>query len=238
MPNQLCILMLVVSILYPEQLTALLKSLQATTERGKDGAIVRIALSQSDVTDDDLSIIASAEQLRKLDLYGTNISDAGLIHVSKLRNLESLNLGFCNRLTNRSMDSIVKLRRLKYLNLGFCRRISDDAFQQLAALTELETLNLSLTSASDNSLKHIAMLKKLDALDLDGTTTTNEGLKPLIAFPKLRSLRLVGTPISDDAIEHLAKLSTLRHLYVKDTRLTQRGLMKLEQEMPDCRIIR
>ena len=71
MVNQLCMLMLVVSILNSERVTALLKSLQGTTERGKDGAVVRIALPQSDVTDDDISIIASAIQLHKLDQYGT-----------------------------------------------------------------------------------------------------------------------------------------------------------------------
>ena len=237
MANQLCILMLVISSLNSEQLPALLKSLQATVVRGKDGAIVQISVARSDVTDDDLAVISSAKQLRKLDLYGTNISDAGLVHVSKLGNLDSLNLGFCHRLTNESVDSIVKLKRLKYLNLGFCRRISDAALERLGALTELETLNLSLTSVGDNSLKQISMLKKLDALDLDGTAITNEGLKPLTTLPRLRSLRLIGTPISDNAIEHLSKLNKLRHLYVKDTNLTLRGLTELKRQLPDCRII-
>ncbi len=74
---------------------------------------------------------------------GTIINDEQALVLSGLRGLKFLDLGGC-RLTGQGVQSLTSLTALlTTLNLTWCDLISDQGVQSLASLTALTTLNLS-----------------------------------------------------------------------------------------------
>lgn len=82
-----------------------------------------VYLGGTQVTDEDMRLIANLEQLRVLLLHRTEITDAGLIYLKALPHLHTLNL-----------------RNTKVTDIGA---------QQLAGLTNLRTVNLCSTGVTD-----------------------------------------------------------------------------------------
>jgi hypothetical protein len=72
---------------------------------------VNLSLKYSNVTDDDLRLVASIGNLRHLSLNGTDISDAGLRHLGTCQRLEALSLPE----TNVTEDGLKQLRDLPAL---------------------------------------------------------------------------------------------------------------------------
>jgi len=59
---------------------------------GRDRRVVSLNLSDTGVTDDDLRVVATLSELRRLDLTHTRISDAGLRHLAPLKKLEYIDV--------------------------------------------------------------------------------------------------------------------------------------------------
>ena len=89
----------------------------------------------------------------KVDLSHSKVTDKGLIELSELFKLQSLNLSGTN--------------------------ITDAGLEQLKKLTKLQTLDLRNTNITDAGLKHLKRLTKLRGLDLNNTKVTEEGLEKL-----------------------------------------------------------
>ena len=88
-----------------------------------------------------------------VDLDGTNMPDAVLVHLRVLTDLEFLNL-----------DGI---------------QVTDGGLVHLKGLTNLEELWLSDTNVSDAGLEPLKELNNLNMLDLSGTQVTDEGVEKL-----------------------------------------------------------
>jgi len=110
-------------------------------------------LNSSSVTDNGLTCLRQASQLRWLSLNLTRITDAGLTHLKPLSQLERL-----------------RLHRTE---------ITDQGLSSLAKLTNLEVLDLSETDVTDKGLDHLAALESLKKLDLRGTKVTEAGVARL-----------------------------------------------------------
>jgi Leucine-rich repeat (LRR) protein len=94
-----------------------------------------------------------AEDVLRLFLNMTPVSDAGLKELADFKNLQ-------------------------YLSLG-STRVTDAGLKELAGFKNLEYLDLSATRVTDAGLKELAGLKKLRDLRLVGTGVTNAGLRAL-----------------------------------------------------------
>ena len=84
-----------------------------------------------------------------------------------------------NLVGGESLRHITPLKRLRVLDLGYCRALDDAGLQHLAALTQLEELDLPCTSVSDHGLKTLKQMKSLRKLDLSYTQVSKEGIKSL-----------------------------------------------------------
>ncbi len=115
--------------------------------------------------------------------------------------------------------------------------ITDAGLRYLSDSTNLITLHLSNTHITDAGLKHLKRLTNLRHLMLDGTLVTDAGMEHLLVLTKLRSLVLCHTGVSDTGIERLKGLSDLEMVVVGDS-VTQAGIEKLEQALPNCRVTR
>ncbi len=107
------------------------------------------------------------------------------------------------------------------------------------ALKGLRTLDLSNTQITDAGLEHLKGLTNLYSLRLDNTQITDSGLVHLKGLTNLRGiLWLSGTQVTDAGLEHLKKLTKLHFLHLSNTNVTDEGVKKLQQALPNCRIIR
>lgn len=57
-------------------------------------------------------------------------------------------------------------------------------------------------------------------------------------LPNLRLLDLSGMPVDDTETENIARLRSLRRLYLSRTKVTDVGVKKLQQALPNCKIVR
>jgi len=109
-----------------------------------------------------------------VDLRLTKITDAGLEHLKRLTQLQSLNLTGT--------------------------QITDVGLVYLKGLTQLQSLNLKSTQITDAGLVHLKGLTQLSWLDLSETKITDAGLVHLKGLTNLCYLYLVATQIGDAGI--------------------------------------
>jgi hypothetical protein len=89
------------------------------------------------VTDEGLAHLRPL-RLKQLDLVHLHrVTDAGIAHVAKIETLESLNLWYCENLTNGAIADLKQLPKLKKIKL-FGTKIDQQAFKSALPQCEIE----------------------------------------------------------------------------------------------------
>jgi hypothetical protein len=171
--------------------------------------IIEVYLRNPQLEDEQLSVLAGIKSLQKLELAGSSVTSAGLVHLRRLTNLYTLHLA----------DT----------------RVSDEGMKHLSGLRGLGILSLDNTSITDAGLAHLAQLPQLERFYLDGTAITDEGLAHISRLTTLKELSCANTQISDAGLEHLKKLKNLEVLKLFNTNVTQEGMEDLVEALPDCK---
>lgn len=164
-----------------------------------------------------------------LNLSGTRITDAGLVHVRELTQLQDLWLSH-TQITDAGLANIEGMTRLEMLALSHTR-ITDAGLVYLKGMTELWWLRLSGTPLTDAGLAHLRGLTRLETLDLEGTQITGAGLAHLRTMPLLRQLYLRGTQLTDEGLVHLKGMPRLECVGVSRTRVTEDGAKSLKMSL-------
>jgi hypothetical protein len=133
----------------------------------------------------------------------TEISDAELVHLGWLTQLELLNLNG-TLVTDASLVDIQELPRLRFLGLRRTQ-ITDTGLSHLRGLVRLQWLSLGATQITDAGLMHLRGLNQLEILDLRGTQVTDAGLVHLQGMPHLHDLDLVLTQVTDAGVRQLQR---------------------------------
>ena len=105
------------------------------------------------------------------------ISDAGLVHLAGLTDLQQLGLGLTT-IGDAGLVHVAGLTNLHVLVLA-STKISDHGLVHLAGLASLQELYLSNTQITDAGLAHFKHLTKLQKLRVDGTRITESGAAEL-----------------------------------------------------------
>ena len=221
-----------------KQAALLLEKSNVKRSRNNDGAVDGVSFSKRNATAQNIELLAALPNIETVRLYETNATDDLVQKLRPLQKLKSLDLGFCQRLTDAAVSEIVRHRHLEFLNLGFCLQITGKGFSQLSQLKELKILNLSVTSLTDESLASLTSIKTLTSLDIDNTRITDDGVESLLEFPAIRSLRLVGVQISDGGLVALASMQNLRHINLRDVPISEKSLAEFRQKRPQCLVKR
>jgi len=116
-------------------------------------------------------------------------------------------------------------------------QVTDEGVQFLAKFSELKCLALDHTQVTDVGVGYLKRLPKLKLLCLAYTQVSDTGLEHLKGLPHLEEIALSGTHVTDSGLVHLEGLIKLERLYVAETLVTEEGTNRLQQELPNCKII-
>ncbi len=201
----------------------------------QDGA--RVRLGGERVTDADLVHLAAISNLENLFLGGSKITDTGVTqHVSGLASLRSLRLNN-TAIGDASLEALKGLSGLEELYLSETA-VTDEGLKSIAGMTHLTLLDLTETAVSDRGLAELKGLSRITVLRLAGTQITDRTLQLLKQFPGLEVIILNDTQITDAGLEHLKTLPAINLIRMHDTQATDAGEADLRAALPKCRIDR
>ena len=193
-----------------------------------------ISLTNTQVTDKELSHLQKLTGIQSIDLSNTKIDGTGLAYLNKLQRLKSLDLTL-TAVTDTGLVNLKQIPSLQSLNLSKTK-ISDHALDIVKELPGLEALDLYSTNVGDAGLQRIQQLTQLQSLNLGWTQVTDAGLSYLTGLTQLRKLNLDSTKISDVGLQKLEALSKLQSLSLNDTNITENGFRRLSQYISPCSI--
>ncbi len=150
------------------------------------------------VHDDWLKQIAGQTALRRLELSGTAVTSAGLIHLKNLTNMERLNLCLT--------------------------AVSDDGFESLAGMTKMKRMTICASKMTGSGFTHLRGMKQLESINLHSAPASDAGLEAIGKLTTLRRLEIVHTHVTDAGLKHLAGLVSLRQLHIHGPEATESAL--------------
>lgn len=120
--------------------------------------------------------IANLPHIRRLRLTDSDVSNEELSTLRRLRGLRILELSF-TKIREGQMEGIrhLPLKRLSINSTG----LDDDGLKSLRGMKTLESLYVANTKVSDDGLKHIETLTSLKRLGLQQTFVTQEGFEAI-----------------------------------------------------------
>ena len=212
----------------------------------------RLYLDNTDVGDVGLKHIAGLSSLHKISLKGTSVTDAGVKSLQKL-SLSEINLTG-TRISGESVSTAAGFAKLKFLALGAFSPKGSRNLAALAAAKDLESLDLrdnqitredladvaqiaglkklclANSKIEDGAIQSLKPLKSLTDLDMSFTDMTAPMIAEIGQLPALNTIDAKSSGIDDNNLALLAEtLPNLRHLDLRDTVVTEKGVMALRK---------
>jgi len=166
------------------------------------------------VTDDFLQKLQGQDQLRRLELSGTAITSAGLVHLKELKHLERLNLCL-TAVDDSGFEHLAGLMNMRRMTIC-ASQITGSGFEHLGGMKHLESINLHSAPASDAGLAAIGKLRSLKRLEIVHTHVTDAGLTHLAGLTNLQQLHIHGPETTAAGLPFLANLQELHELDIYD----------------------
>ncbi|NLF71842.1 MAG: hypothetical protein GX575_22665 [Candidatus Anammoximicrobium sp.] len=217
-----------------------LRSLALTNSVVNDPTVEMIAKSFPKLTDLDLSsntnltnsvlkVICELGRLQRLTLVQNRFNDLGTSHLSKLQNLQFLDLRGnmeAGDMTMQVIAALPKLAALKHRSTA----VSDFGMEYLAGSKTLESLLMHDFAVTGQAGEHLAKLEKLTQLEVFRCQGfSSDGLLAIKGM-KLSRLTLRDLPAIDDmGMEVFTELPELKRLYLHElASVSDTGLQNLQ----------
>lgn len=149
-------------------------------------------LSANRLTEHSLTGIENLKQLKVLNLaHNWQIESAALHRILKLEQLTALNLSWCGGTNdlNEAFKLITKLKNLQSLQLASCFWVNSNTLIQISQLEHLVLLDLNGCEDVKKNFHELEKLKKLTHLYLNGCQIPKKALDKLARLPSLIFLR-------------------------------------------------
>ena len=206
----------------------------------------RLLLDNRQLDRNVIRVISTFVELQELCLIRCGLVDEDIIHLSKLTNLEILNLSE-NDITDSGGAHVGRLQKLVYVDLSKTK-VGDRTVEALGACGELTGLQLESTQVHGDSLAclsncrnlrrlslrrdridarywpGIGTLASLRNLDISLTNLSGSDLQFLAPLVNLQELSVTKLrDVQDESIEVVSELALLTHLSIGHTRITNKG---------------
>lgn len=156
---------------------------------------------------DDLLDAVRERKLSALHATG-QMTDAVLERVSRLEQIEELDLNGSRAITDEGVRHLARLPKLRTLALGGCA-IGDAALEAIGRIASLERITLSGTHVTDAGAAQLAACRALRVVDLSGTRSGDGAIAALAGLPALRHFRS-GNEVSDRGLAHFRDYPAFR----------------------------
>ncbi len=118
------------------------------------------------------------------------------------------------------------------------KSFTDKDLEVIIPLAEgLVDLDLAGTSVTDQSIEILSGMEHLRILSLAETQITDAAMPVISQLSKLERLNLFGVPITDASVDHLLALPHLKKVYLWKTQLSEDGLAKIKESLPECEVV-
>lgn len=180
---------------------------------GHHPTLIALELRCSTLTSHGTGVIGSITQLKRLDLFGGSLDDAGVEPLQSLASIHTLDLGHCKALTSGACTSLGRLGTLRRLSLWGSVGILGEGLIALRTLSDLQVLDLGFLELVTGDLEALLVLSKLEELSLANTgTLDDESVELLCGLENLQTLDLAHSAITESSIDRLSRLRKLRAL--------------------------
>jgi len=171
---------------------------KALTHVGHLSGLKSLVLDRSEVTDAGLINIKKLPNLEVLSLFSTLVDGSSFKEFTNLKKLETIKMAH-NALKPANYAYLALFPKLDTLNLTRCHP-NDEAMASLGKCRAIRELHLGGNQTiNDTNIKNLASMKGLHYIDLSGTRVTVRGLSSLKGLP-IRVLKLPGTPSHNDLV--------------------------------------
>lgn len=167
---------------------------------------------------DVLSILTELKNLRHIDLYLDEKVGGTLNNISKLTQLEYLNLGITG-ISGTIPSDIGALSNLEYFSV-MDTNVEGALPSSMSYLTNVKVLALHGTNISGTLPEWIGLLSNLEELYLEFTDISGELPISLLNLKKIKKISFVGTNICGNIPLGLGDIPTLKSLHLSDCKLT------------------
>jgi hypothetical protein len=200
-------------------------------------AYLILALDGSQVTDAGLEHLKGLTSLQYLFVLGPQITDAGLKHLKdkELPQLTHLVLDD-TKVTDAGLKHFIGWTHLFNLALNGTK-VTDAGLEVLKGMPQLHYVALERSGVTDHGVEQLKALTLLDDLRLGDTKVTDAGLEHLKGLAQLQNLTLENTQVTDAGLANLKGLTKLKRLDLQGTKVTEEGRKKLQEALPDCKIL-
>lgn len=185
-----------------------------TTER-KDTDIMRVC-----------NLSSGNDDFKDMDLNSSSVTDEGIKHLAKLKNLETLNLT-STKITGVGFAATLELPKLRSVNLTNCN-VTPAILETLSKLESLEELALERTNVGDNDLAALENLANLKSLNLSYTQISDMSFKSLNKITGLELLKIGNTGVQGQGMQFMKRKKGEPGLRVLDAQHSRFGLFGLQ----------
>jgi cellulose synthase/poly-beta-1,6-N-acetylglucosamine synthase-like glycosyltransferase/Leucine-rich repeat (LRR) protein len=199
---------------------------RAVDSNGSGGGFAwlnKLILTDTEISDAGLKNLSRLKHLFALHLDGTKVGDKGLEQIALLPDLQDLWLDRTG-VSDTGLAGLSNSHKLRTLSLKRTE-ITDEALTQIGG--PIQELALSHTRVSDTGLRTLASKEQLQVLELAGTAVTDSGLETIAQLPNLRVIDLGATSISDLGVATLKTLPALYELRLDRTAITDQAAESL-----------
>lgn len=159
--------------------------------------------STGPIADDDLIQLAGFkdDDMEKLKMHSSKLVGPGFKHLEKLK-IEVLEVSSLN-LTDEALEHISKLEELDELNIKWTKKVTDAGVKELLKCKELDELEIIAPATTDKALEYISQMTRLERISLfTGRGTTK--LKLISQLPKLETIAIVVNDLDESLVKQMA----------------------------------
>ena len=160
-----------------------------------------LRLGASPFKESNLQYMANLPSLTVLRISKSHVTDEGVKHISKIRNLRSLSLTGNTQITDEGIKFLAANRSLQYLRLSEDSKITDKSIPIFAALTNLKRLDLGGTAITAPAMEKLKVLKQLENIQIPKHYYEVEMVKLRKIFPKAQLRKSSEEPSEEIKIQ-------------------------------------
>ena len=185
------------------------------------------------MTGEGLKHLSGLTELSNL-LLPTRFNDKMMPYLVAFQKLHSQQITHCPGVTDAGLVHLSRLGGVRALYLG--EGVTDAGIKHLESMPLLSLLDLRQTKATDGCLDSLVRITTLTSLNLPGTIS-HQGLERLLVLPKLRGIS-VTNGLTDKAVPVLLKFTHLNDLTLDSTGISKEGLERLREHLePKTRLL-